>query len=327
MPWEVLAVLAPFTMAVCRALTASMPSRSRGTAALAWAPVCRWRGCRWCRRRWWCVWGGWRVRSVCGHLGDLGGLCLSEFHVGDDAADGGVGAVERHLHGSGGGKGCEFHVDDLVAIGCGAHAGDPLAGEGVDNVAAGVDRDHGTHLDGPSATAAAPRPAFMQVAGPMSLPTVAPVPAPTLPCSSLVGVWSSASRTAAMPASMSGRTVGLPKARSKIQLEHTIGTCVGPTGRPMPRLSSSRATPLAASSQRPIHPKGRRRGPCRRCSRVAAGRFRAMLEHRRERQRRRWRLGCHDYGATGAGLLVRIVAIAKAIDIADVNGLEQCIHV
>ncbi len=38
--------------------------------------------------------------------------------------------------------------------------------------------------------------------------------------------------------------------------------------------------------------------------------------------------GCHDYGATGAGLLVRIVAIAKAIDIADVNGLgEQCIHV
>ena len=42
-------------------------------------------------------------------------------------------------------------------------------------------------------------------------------------------------------------TVGLPKARSKIQLEHTIGTCVGPTGRPMPRLSSSRATPLAAS--------------------------------------------------------------------------------
>ena len=38
-------------------------------------------------------------------------------------------------------------------------------------------------------------------------------------------------------------------------------------------------------------------------------------------------LGCHDYGATGAGLLVRIVAIAKAIDIADVNGLEQCIHV
>ena len=37
-------------------------------------------------------------------------------------------------------------------------------------------------------------------------------------------------------------------------------------------------------------------------------------------------LGCHDYGATGAGLLVRIVAIAKAIDIADVNGLEQCIH-
>ena len=50
--------------------------------------------------------------------------------------------------GMGGGKGGELHVDDLVAIGCGAHAGDPLAGEGVDNVAAGVDRDHGAHLDG-----------------------------------------------------------------------------------------------------------------------------------------------------------------------------------
>ena len=86
--------------------------------------------------------------GVCGHLGDLGGLGLSELHVGDDAADGGVGAVERHLHGSGGGKGCEFHVDDLVAIGCGTHTGDPLAGEGVDNVAASVDRDHGAHLDG-----------------------------------------------------------------------------------------------------------------------------------------------------------------------------------
>ena len=38
-------------------------------------------------------------------------------------------------------------------------------------------------------------------------------------------------------------------------------------------------------------------------------------------------LGCHDYGATSAGLLVRVVAKAKAIDIANVNGLKQCIHV
>ena len=37
--------------------------------------------------------------------------------------------------------------------------------------------------------------------------------------------------------------------------------------------------------------------------------------------------GCHDYGATGAGLLVRIVAKAKAIDIANVNGFKQCVHV
>ena len=130
-----------------------------------------------------------------------------------------------------------------------------------------------------------------------------------------------------MPASMSGRTAGSPKARSKMQLEHTMGTCVGPTGRPMPRLSSSRATPLAASRPKADPPKGRRRGPCPQCSRDAVGRSRAMPGHRRERQHRRWRLGCHDYGATGAGLLVRVVAKAKAIDIANVNGLKQCIHV
>ena len=115
--------------------------------------------------------------------------------------------------------------------------------------------------------------AIMQGAGPMSLPTVAPVPAPTLPCSSLVGVWSSASRTAAMPASTSGRTVGLPKARSKIQLEHTIGTCVGPTGRPMPRLSSSRATPLAASRPKADPPE---RQTAWTLSTVFSGRSRAV---------------------------------------------------
>ena len=37
--------------------------------------------------------------------------------------------------------------------------------------------------------------------------------------------------------------------------------------------------------------------------------------------------GCHNYGATGAGLLVRIVAKAKAIDITNVNGFKQCVHV
>ena len=38
-------------------------------------------------------------------------------------------------------------------------------------------------------------------------------------------------------------------------------------------------------------------------------------------------LGRHDYGAAGASLLVRIVAKAKAIDIANIDGFEQCVHV
>ncbi len=46
---------------------------------------------------------------------------------------------------------------------------------------------------------------------------------------------------------------------------------------------------LQLRGQRPIRPKGRRRGPCRRCSRVVAGRSRAKRERHRERQRRRWR--------------------------------------
>ena len=107
--------------------------------------------------------------GVCGHLGDLGGLCLSEFHVGDDAADGGVGAVERHLHGSSGGKGCEFHVDDLVAVGCGAHTGDPLAGEGVNDIAAGVDRNHGAYLNGTERHGGSAKAGFHAGGGPHEL--------------------------------------------------------------------------------------------------------------------------------------------------------------
>ena len=88
----------------------------------------------------------------------------------------------------------------------------------------------------------------MAWSGPMSLPTVAPVPAPTVPSATgSRGSASSAARTASAPAAMSGRTSADPNARSKMQLEHTIGTRVGPTGRPMPRASSSRAAPLAAS--------------------------------------------------------------------------------
>ena len=100
----------------------------------------------------------------------------------------------------------------------------------------------------PSLKARAPRPLFMTWSGPSSLPTVAPVPAPTVPSANSPGSLSSAVDTAASPAATSGRAVGSPKARSKRHAEHTMGTTVGPTGKPMPRRSSSRAAPEDASS-------------------------------------------------------------------------------
>ena len=101
----------------------------------------------------------------------------------------------------------------------------------------------------PNWNARAPKPPFMAWSGPSSLPTVAPHPAPTLPSGTgLPGAQlSSAQATERMPASMSGRVKGSANARSNRQLEQTMGTMVGPTGRPMPRRSSSRAAPEAAS--------------------------------------------------------------------------------
>ena len=100
----------------------------------------------------------------------------------------------------------------------------------------------------PSWKARAPSPDFMQRSGPPSLPTVAPVPAPTHPSASgrLSGVMS-ASRTAMAPSKLVGRACELPNARSNRQLEHTMGTRPQPTSRPMPCFSSSLAAPEAAS--------------------------------------------------------------------------------
>ena len=266
--------------------------------------------------------------GVCGHLGDLGGLCLSEFHVGDDAADGGVGAVERHLHGSGGGKGCEFHVDDLVAIGCGAHAGDPLAGEGVDNVAASVDRDHGAHLDGTECHGgssktglhAGGRPHELTHGGARAGAYVAlfELGGGVVECFAHGGD--------------AGLNVGAHGGVTKGKVEDTAGAhdrhLRGADGK-----ADAAALKLASDAACSFEAKGR-------STRKADGvdLVDGVLGSQQVGFARCWStaanvnaaggaLGCHDYGATGAGLLVRIVAIAKAIDIADVNGLEQCIHV
>ena len=113
-------------------------------------------------------------------------------------------------------------------------------------------------MSGPSWNARAPRPAFMQRSGPASLPTVAPVPAPTQPSSkpvSLRSTLSSASRTARMPFMLEGRTSARPKARSNRQLEQTMGTLPTPTSRPMPRSSSSCMAPEAASSPKAEPPE------------------------------------------------------------------------
>ena len=266
--------------------------------------------------------------GVCGHLGDLGGLCLSEFHVGDDAADGGVGAVERHLHGSGGGKGCEFHVDNLVAIGGGAHAGDPLAGEGVDHVAAGVDRDHGAYLNGTERHGGSAKAGLHAGGGAHELAhrgTGAGAYVALLERGGGVVECFAHGGDA-------GLNVGANGGVTKGEVEDTAGAhdrhLRGADGK-----ADAAALKLASDAACSLEAKGRstrkadgvylvhgvlgsQQVGLARCRRTAANVNAA-----------RCAFGCHNYGATGAGLLVRIVAKAKAIDIANVNGLKQGVHV
>ena len=98
---------------------------------------------------------------------------------------------------------------------------------------------------GPLLRDAEPSPDFMARPIPRSLPTLAPVPAPTLPC--VIGRWLAARQALrAMPAV--GRARGLPTERSKMMAAVTIGTMASPTRNPTPRFSRKDITPEAASS-------------------------------------------------------------------------------
>ena len=77
-----------------------------------------------------------------------------------------------------------------------------------------------------------------------SLPTVAPVPAPTLPSPGAAGV---AFAAAAYPISRVGRARMSPTLRSNRIAAATWGTTVGPARKPIPRPSRKRMTPHTAS--------------------------------------------------------------------------------
>ena len=71
-------------------------------------------------------------------------------------------------------------------------------------------------------------PPFIACAMPNILPTVAPAPAPTLPCA---GACVDAASQAAKPACASGRTRASPSQRSNSTAAGTIGTRAGPIGK------------------------------------------------------------------------------------------------
>ena len=266
--------------------------------------------------------------GVCGHLGDLGGLGLGELHVGDDAADGGVGAVERHLHGAGGGKGCELHVDDLVAIGCGSHAGDPLAGEGVNDVAAGVDRDHGTHLDGTECHGGGAKAGLH--AGGRTHEFAHRGAGAGAYVALLKGGGGVIERLA--NGGDAGIDVGTNRGVAVGEVEDAAGAYDGHL-RGADGQADAAALELAGNTACGLEAKGRSAREADGVNLVDGVLGAQQVGFARCRgtaanvNAAGGAFGCHDYGATGAGLLVRIVAKAKAIDIANVNGLKQCIHV
>ena len=87
----------------------------------------------------------------------------------------------------------------------------------------------------------------MARAGPPTLPTVQPVPAPTLPRASGSPFPASAKRVAWAPSSAVGRTCGSPHVKSNTHAPETMGTTPTPTSSPMPLRSSSSATPQDAA--------------------------------------------------------------------------------
>ena len=102
--------------------------------------------------------------------------------------------------------------------------------------------------------AALPMPPFMARWGPNTLPTVAPVPAPTLPMPTGAEL---ALVQAIQPLMRSGRMRASPTPRSKITAAGTMGTRTGPTGKPWPCCSNHCMTPDAASKPKALPPESK----------------------------------------------------------------------
>jgi hypothetical protein len=86
----------------------------------------------------------------------------------------------------------------------------------------------------PRRAKANPIPPFVEWARPRTLPTVAPVPAPTLPSAGGAG---DAATLAAYPIASSGRSRASPTPRSYRMADGTIGTGPAEVGNPTPRSS------------------------------------------------------------------------------------------
>ena len=99
---------------------------------------------------------------------------------------------------------------------------------------------------------AKPKPPFMPLTGPpFALPTVAPVPAPTLPIST--GPCGRRRGSPPRPARGRGRPV-VPRARSKRIAVGTIGIGAMPVWKPWPWRASHSTTGSAAESPKPLPP-------------------------------------------------------------------------
>lgn len=219
-------------------------------------------------------------------------------------------------------------VDDLVAIGCGAHAGDPLAGEGVDDVAAGVDRDHGAHLDGAERHGGSSETGLHAGGGPHELSDGG----------TRAGTYIALLERGGgvveclMHGGDAGLYVGAHGGIAKGEVEDTAGAhdrhLRGADGK-----ADAAALKLASDAACSLEAKGR---STRKADGVDLidGVFGAQqVGLARSGSATAYvnatggTLGRHDYGAAGASLLVRIVAKAKAIDVANIDGFEQCVHI
>src|SRR5829696_5198686 len=98
---------------------------------------------------------------------------------------------------------------------------------------------------------ALPSPPFIAPSIPRTFPTVAPVPAPTLPWAKSPLV---ADEAASYPIAASGRTEGSPTTTSKRTAAETRGMRATPMSRPTPFSSRKRTTPSTAASPKALPP-------------------------------------------------------------------------